>query len=298
MTDSPPRCAKCVVGKLSFCSGLEERTAAVIANRGSLQSFSANQVIWDSEGPLPFVGIILSGYIRMQRYGLDGRRQIVSIMMPGDLVGSLDGRKQNCTVEASTDVEICRVDHRVFTQLLEQDRFLQHAVYDLQRIKLAQLHWLTWSLGGLGADERVAAFLATATTYMPYQPQPDGSSILTIELPRTDIADMLGTSVETVCRILKRFEETGVLELVTSRHLRILSLKKLIAAGCLEGTFEALCKSKTMRIGRHVSLDGLRPYSNGAGPTVPRTEFPRGPNPRVHLSKSVQPGVAPTVYPV
>lgn len=237
---SQAKCKDCLVGKGGICAHVESRTRAFLGNQPVAHQFNANQTVWDGEHAPRFVGIVLSGYLRLQRYGFDGRRQIISLLKRGDVIGGLGRSQQDFSVEAASDAVICKIERRVFERLMEQDRALQRAVYDVHVANLEELRWLTWSLGGLTADERLTAFLVMATTYMPYQPQPDGSSILTVDVPRHDIADLLGTSVESISRISKRLEKAGAIEIISARHFRIPDLKALIKLGCLEGTFDRM----------------------------------------------------------
>ena len=256
---SQAKCKDCIVGKGGICAHVEPRTRALLGNQAVAHQFNVNQTVWDGENTPSFVGIVLSGYLRLQRYGFDGRRQIISLLKRGDVVGGLGRSQHDFSIEAASDAVICKVERRVFERLMEQDHALQRAVYDVHVANLEELRWLTWSLGGLSADERLTAFLVMATTYMPYQPQPDGSSILTVDVPRHDIADLLGTSVESISRISKRLEKAGAIKIISARHFRIPDLKALIKLGCLEGTFDRMRSAMLPQAMKRLFVDQMLP---------------------------------------
>lgn len=237
---SPSKCSNCIIAREGICSRIAPRTRAILASQTAILQYKANQIIWDGEDPPRFVGIVMSGCLRMQRYGIQGRRQIVGLFRLGDVIGGLARAPRDHSIAAATDASFCRVDRHVFQRLIEQDRGLQRAVYDQQAAKLEELRRLTGSLGGLTAAERLTAFLASATTCMPCQPQADSSLILTVDLPRADIADLLGTSVETISRISRRLEAEGVIEIISPRHFRIADLMSLVRLGCLERSFDRM----------------------------------------------------------
>lgn len=269
---SQSKCMNCIVARQGICAQMEPRTRALLGNQATTQNFKANQIVWDKEEPPPFVGIVVSGYLRMQRYGFYGRRQIINVFRRGDVIGGLSRNQRDFTIEASTDAAICKVDRRVFEKLMEQDRTLQRGIYDLHVAKLEELRWLTWSLGGLTTFERLTAFLVMATTYMPCQPQPDGSTVLSVDLPRPDIADLLGTSVESISRISKRLEADGAIKIISAHHFQIHDLKALIKLGCLEGTFDrmrAAMQPQVMK--RLVSGQMSVPQQADATPVRPET---------------------------
>jgi CRP/FNR family nitrogen fixation transcriptional regulator len=83
----------------------------------------------------------------------------------------------------------------------------------LQSLVRAQEHLLV--LGRQNSVERVAAFLLEMSQRQGGLPQ--------VELPmsRTDIADYLSLTIETVSRVLSRLKQKGVIRLPTLRSVEI-----------------------------------------------------------------------------
>jgi len=231
-------CSNCQTRDLGLCHMISDHTRRQLALSGHIQSCAANRVIWDEGSDPNFTAILVSGYLRLQRYGIDGRRQILCLFTPGDFVGGPKSWGAGYSVEASVNAQLCRLDSRTFEDMMETDGELRRTVYLLRSAKLDQLRWLTCLLGALAAEERLCAFLAMATKFMPSQPMPDGGVILTVDLPRLDIADLLGTTVESISRITNRLDAIGVLQIVDARTFHILDLPRLRTMGCLQGTLE------------------------------------------------------------
>lgn len=220
-----------------LCGLLPDDVQDRLVAAGSVQDFPAGRVIWDGDAAPGFVALVLSGYLRLQRYGLDGQRQILSLMTPGDIIGEYPGRSVGSTLEAATPVRLFRLENAVFDTLMEEEPDLRRAVYLLRQAKLDQLRWMTWALGALSAEERVCAFLALATQHMPYELQADGTGVLTVDLPRADLADFLGTSAESISRITNRLAAAGVIAILNARQFVVNDLDALVRLGCLQGTF-------------------------------------------------------------
>jgi CRP-like cAMP-binding protein len=73
---------------------------------------------------------------------------------------------------------------------------------------------------------RIAEFLLRIRTHLPEDPKrPLALSML---LPRADIADHLGTSIETVCRTLAEFKIKGLIDLPNRKTIRYLNLPGLL----------------------------------------------------------------------
>ncbi len=191
--------------------------------------------------------LVRSGILRLQRYAPDGRRQILSLFFPGEIVGFDREFRGDVSVETVTQSGLCRIDRRRFEALLDRDDTLRADFFRQKRDQLDRLHWLTWSLGALGPEERLCALLAFATKVMPYQRLPDGSGVLSMQLPRKDIADLLGTTVETVSRIVHKLSETGFIEIRTPAHFRILDLQELIGLGQIDGLFDRITQGLVRR---------------------------------------------------
>ena len=219
----------------SLARELPEPSLKRLAAICSLQVVPAGRVIWragDRPGP---IGFVISGYLRLQCHGRDGHRQILSLLRAGDLVGELPGRVARHTLEASTETRLCRVTERGFATLMQEDADLRRLVHRQCIARRDQLRWLTWAVGALDAEERICALLLAALDHMPVSPLPDGTLMLTIDLPRTDIADLLGTSVETISRVTNRLAACGIIEIINARQFRIRDLDRLGQKGCQVG---------------------------------------------------------------
>lgn len=216
------------------------------------------------------VWIVRSGFMRLQRYGFDGRRQILSLILPGEVVGYEQKTHEGLSIETSTACEVCRIDRRTFETSIAGNSDMRRALYQQHMGQLDRLRWLTWAIGALKPEERLCAFLALSTRAMPYQPMPDGSAILTMQLPRADIADLLGTTVETISRIIHKLDDMGVLLIKDPEHLQIVDLGRIIALGCIERTFHCL------PFGRRFPDSAKQPCASGgatarSGTTAPMT---------------------------
>lgn len=210
---------------------MEERTQSELAACARIQTLPANTVLWDDERQAEFVGVLLSGYMRYQRYGIDGRRQILCLMHPGDIVGDPQDIADGYSLETATEATICRFDRRSFERLVQSRPDLARSVYRQRSVRLDKLRWLTWSLGALSAEERLCAFLVQATTHMPFVPEGNGGT-LTMLVPRRDIADLLATTVESISRTTQKLAAAGILDIRSPVRFRIPDLQRLASLGC------------------------------------------------------------------
>jgi CRP/FNR family transcriptional regulator, nitrogen fixation regulation protein len=135
---------------------------------------------------------IVSGCARMVSVLEDGRRQVSEFFFAGDVFGLETSVEHECAVEAVTEVRL----HR--------------SMADQVRAARARLVLL----GRMTASERIANFLLEMNQRLLR-----ASSDPVIELPmcRTDMADYLGLTIETVSRGLSELRKRGVIAVERTR---------------------------------------------------------------------------------
>jgi CRP/FNR family transcriptional regulator len=145
----------------------------------------------------------------------------------------------------------------MFESMLDGNSSLRADLLRQKQDQLDRLQWLTWTLCAMGPEERLCAFLALSSKFLPYQPLPDGSGVLTMVLPRKDIADLLATTVETICRALYKLSDKGIIEIRDPAHFRIPDLQELIKLGQVDGLFDRMTCGRAGQSSRRSGLAAL-----------------------------------------
>ena len=160
----------------------------------------------DSSGPLYLVEF---GTVRVCRVTADGRRQITSFCLAGDVFGLEQGDDHEFSAES--------VDGAGVRVLRPRDTagFAQ-SVLSLALRRFAQVEKHVLLLGRLGANEKVARFL------VDLMERRGGDDIIDLPMQRSDIADYLGVTFETVSRALRALKERGIIRLNTISQVEVL----------------------------------------------------------------------------
>jgi CRP-like cAMP-binding protein len=137
----------------------------------------------------------------------DGRRQICEFLMAGDLLGFDALDCYDFTAEAVSDVVLRRYPRRTVDALASTNLTLARRLRDVASISLRLAHARLVLLGRKTASERIASFLLEMAERLP-QSRPN---VLALPMGRTDIADHLGLTIETVCRLLGHLRRDGTL---------------------------------------------------------------------------------------
>jgi CRP/FNR family transcriptional regulator, nitrogen fixation regulation protein len=162
---------------------------------------------------------IVSGAVRTYKLLADGRRQINSFHLPGDLLGLENGPTHRFTAEAVVETRV-RITRR--SSLLDTVTHQREGASNLlglvtRNLQHAENHMLL--LGRKTALEKVAAFL------LEMDERQDHPTTMTLPMNRRDIADYLGLTLETVSRALSTLRDEKLLrfEGTTQRALVLLN---------------------------------------------------------------------------
>ncbi|TPL12882.1 Crp/Fnr family transcriptional regulator [Mesorhizobium sp. B2-4-11] len=176
-----------------------------------------------------FVGIVVSGVLRMQKSLEDGRHQLVGLLHHSDFFGGVFGGPSDHAIEAASDVILCCYERRAFEKLTERFPELEHQLMlgALDELQAAR-NWLLL-LGCQTASERTATFFLMLCRRAGADGGA-GSARLSIHVPisRRDMASYLGTTVETISRVVREMDRNGVIRIRTAQDFDILNRRQLV----------------------------------------------------------------------
>lgn len=183
-----------------------------------LVCYDAGQTVTHEGEESAFVGVVVSGVLRIQKTLVDGRHPIVELLVCGDIFGRVDEGANELAIEAATDTQVFAFPHKPFEALLEQSSDLDSAVLvnvlnELDRVR----DWMV-IVSDQKIINRVAGFLlVTRKRYLagdfPDQADHSGMEVM-IPVSRLDLAHLLGTRPESISRALHALADTGDIDIV------------------------------------------------------------------------------------
>lgn len=172
-------------------------------------------LFWEGELQAQKIEIV-EGVVRAVRLLENGNRQILAFYWPGDVVMPTQSSCQRITAEAVTN---CRVQRTAASGICQQSE--PCGAHQM----LAETMALVVTMSQKNSVARIAGFLLRIRSHLPDDPK--RPLALTLLLPRADIADHLGTSLETVCRTLAEFRMKGLIDLPNRKTIRFLNVPGL-----------------------------------------------------------------------
>jgi CRP-like cAMP-binding protein len=108
-----------------------------------------------------------------------------------------------------------RFPRRATERLIDDDPTLARWLRETTLRDIANAHIRMLMLARMSALERVATFLIEMFE------RRDASRALDLPMSRTDIADYLGLTIETVCRVLSGFKRDGVIDIPNAHRIEL-----------------------------------------------------------------------------
>lgn len=174
---------------------------------GTKVRFSRNQTIFNDGDEAMNCYKVISGAVRLCKHMADGRRQIADFLLAGDLFGFMQFGHYKFTAEAVGDVVLMCYPQRQVARLSSSMPNLRGRLLVLLSQRLLGMQDHLVMLGRQTAKERIASFLLHVAE------RSDAEEGLVFDLPmsRQDIADYLGLTIETVCRMLSELKREKII---------------------------------------------------------------------------------------
>jgi len=179
---------------------------------GTTVTVSRSHEIYGQGEPTEHCWRIISGCVRTAEWLEDGRRLIGEFLWAGDLLGMDDLDVHAFNAEAVTDVMLRRYPRRMVEALARSHTGLALRLRTLAVASLQRTYQQMALLSRKTATERIASFLLD----MHRRSTATDRRIVDVPMSRTDIADYLGLTIETISRAFARLQRAGVIAVLRS----------------------------------------------------------------------------------
>ena len=192
---------------------------------GANSRYQRDQEVYREESPVGCWYRLISGAARRYAVRPDGRRQIVDVLLPGDMFGFGTQGRHAFSADAIADGSVvARYPIARIEALAASEPSVAQEVRELILKSMERLHALLLVLGRTTAEEKVGGFLLLMQGRFGCGP----ADRLVLPLTRYDVADYLALSVETVSRCLTTLKQRGVISLSGPRQIGIIDRDALL----------------------------------------------------------------------
>ncbi|MBI5320041.1 helix-turn-helix domain-containing protein [Bradyrhizobium sp.] len=154
-----------------------------------------------------------------------GRRQVVDFALPGDLIGFGSDHQFQFTAQAIARTELRCIPRDELKRRSLEDPRLAWTLYEASVSQLHDTYEQLLTTGQRAPEEKLAAFLvAMARRNARHGGDP---AIIPLPMMRTDIADYLGLTSETISRTFTHFRTKKLIEIRSYRRIRLIQPERL-----------------------------------------------------------------------
>lgn len=187
---------------------------------GAVSNHAAKYTLFMEGDPADHVYKVVRGTICLYTLLANGRRQVLRFCRVGDIFGLAPMETYRYSADTLTNASVMRIRRNQLDTKMDANPVVRAAILGSIHDELASMQKHLLLLGRKTAAERVASFLFSMFEHPTYE----GNDGQTVELPmtRTDIADYLGITQETVCRVLGQLKRKGVIRITDPHRIELL----------------------------------------------------------------------------
>jgi CRP-like cAMP-binding protein len=179
---------------------------------GATAPFRRNAEIYGDKEDAEYVYKVVSGSVRTYKVLTDGRRQIGAFYLTGDVFGLERGDKHTSSAEAVANCLVLVIKRRALVVRASRDLDIARMLWTITAAELQRTQNHVMLLNKT-AQERVASFLLDMAV------RSSATDEIELPMPRQDIADYLGLTIETVSRTLTQFENSAMIAIPSARRI-------------------------------------------------------------------------------
>ena len=219
-------CQGCEVRGKAVCGVLDCARLEEFKNLGWTLKLAPGQALFHEGDPATRVFTLTRGTLKLYKLLADGRRQVTGFLHPGDFLGISVDDEHAFSAEALDESQLCWFPRARFDDFVEEHPAMERELYRKAAHELAAAQQQFVLLGRKTASERLASFLLVLSE----RAEPStgiGAGMVQLPMSRSDIADYLGLTKETVSRLISALKSDRIIRLETLDVIQILDRGRL-----------------------------------------------------------------------
>ncbi|SFR32252.1 transcriptional regulator FnrL [Litoreibacter janthinus] len=219
-------CSNCPIRPRAICSRCTDDELVELDKIKYYKTYPAGASVVLMGDPMTFVASVVTGVASLSRSMVDGRMQMVGLLLPSDFIGRPGRETASFDVTAVSELTLCHFHKRPFERVTQTTPHVQERLVEIALDELdAAREWMLL-LGRKTAREKIASFLLICARRLGRR---EGEKLL-LDLPltRDAMSDYLGLTIETVSRQMAALKRDGVLVLDGTRKVTIPDLNRLL----------------------------------------------------------------------
>ena len=207
-----------LLGNVSIFSPLSESELDLLLAATTTKKLRPKETLFRKGDPGNQLYGILSGSLKITTTGTDGKDVMFGLMGPGEVLGEialLDSEERSATVVAVEATELLTLHRRDLIPFLERHPRATIGLAGVLAARVRKLSERAEDRQTMPLPGRIAKRLLALGEQ--YGKRPIVGGPVEVRLPQQDLADLVGTTRESVNKQLRAWEEEGIVELGRGR---------------------------------------------------------------------------------
>lgn len=192
-----------------------------------IKQYPANDLIFQEGSLLDKLFFVNKGHVKLTKLNEEGKTLIFHYFFPMDLFGEFNGKDEQVspfTARAMEDSRIGIIDYAMFKKIIVEDKKLMLEFMQWQNHMKRFIQLKLRDLLFHGKDGALASTILRAAN--TYGEQREDHTFVTCKFTNNDFAEMVGSSRETVNRLLLSFKKEGIISYMNG-WIEVLDMPRL-----------------------------------------------------------------------
>ena len=204
---------------LPIFEDIDYRTLDLIVVKAHTRNLKKSQILFAEREIINNIYIVLEGKVTLYRLSERGQKRVIYILNKGEIINEVifDNLTASINCEGFEDSEIISISKVDLLNLMKNDFKLTEVILYSMSKKIRRLYRQLKNTVPIKMDKRVAAKLWKLSK--DYGVQTQEGVLIDIKISITYLADMLGSSRETISRAVKELE---IMDMVKTKHRKFI----------------------------------------------------------------------------
>jgi CRP-like cAMP-binding protein len=208
------------ISKITIFNTITPQDAKEIAPYLLPKTYKKKETVFDEGDPSEWLYIVKTGKVKITKISQEGKEIILELIQPMDFFGGIAvvrGFPYPANAVAMEDTEVLKISRQNLMRIMDRFPNLMYCMSTNIGDRIKDSHETLKNIALEKVESRIASLLLKLCDKAG-EKTADGVSI-TMKLTKQDIAEMVGTTVETSIRTMSKLAKTGI---VTSKGGKII----------------------------------------------------------------------------
>jgi len=212
-----------IMGQSTLFRGLPAEELRQLERIGELREYEKGDMLFGEGKEGVGFYVVAGGQVKVFKMSFDGREQILHILGPGDPVGEVPvfaGTTYPANAQALTKASLFFFPRKKLIELYRESPSLAMNMLAVLSRRLREFTVLIENLSLKEIPQRLATYLVHQQSLKPV------SARVKLSVTKGVLSNILGTSQETLSRVLGKMSQEGLIE-VQGKEISILDMERL-----------------------------------------------------------------------